>query len=374
MLPSMAKTKPKKNIKKASPVLSKKPSAKKPVAKASGSVKIKAAKAASKEVTKKAKASSGASETLLKTAQKLKKAVKNIVAKAAEKEPTKKPLVKKGVLEKAPLLDKRKGVQDASKVKAKASDGKKVEKQKVVEVGSKLAKAAAGKDLQKEPVSELAKKVVVKGSVKGPVPVDGDKKVQAKSVKKKDKKKREEAPEDALDDLVGESDDFGEDELSEYEAELETSIEEEVEEAPVWTEETSSASSSGMDGEEVILTDAEGNRYCRVRDCDQIARVDAYCRYHYLLLWKKIQVRKKILVDNKLERYVEELTSRYPDKFLDVIRKDLRSEKDFLAAIQELEIDESIGENDFDDDSSSLIDEVRGASAEASVYTEDDDY
>src|SRR5687768_4610821 len=63
--------------------------------------------------------------------------------------------------------------------------------------------------------------------------------------------------------------------------------------------------------DEIILTDAEGRRYCRVSDCDQIANVDTYCRYHYLLHWKKIQVRKKILADGKLERYIEELTSRY---------------------------------------------------------------
>ncbi len=114
--------------------------------------------------------------------------------------------------------------------------------------------------------------------------------------------------------------------------------------------------------EEVVLTDAEGRRYCRVKDCDQVAVVDAYCRYHYLLFWKKIQVRKKILSEGKLERYIEELTARYPDKFLDMLRKDLRSEKEFLAAIQELEIDESAVENEFEEETQTFIDEVRGMS------------
>ena len=112
--------------------------------------------------------------------------------------------------------------------------------------------------------------------------------------------------------------------------------------------------------EEVYLTDAEGRRYCRVKDCDQLAAVDAYCRYHYLLFWKKIQVRKKILTEGKLERYIEDLTARYPDKFLDMLRKDLRSEKEFLAAIQELEIDESAVDNEFEDEAQTYIDEVRG--------------
>lgn len=114
--------------------------------------------------------------------------------------------------------------------------------------------------------------------------------------------------------------------------------------------------------EEIILTDAEGRRYCRVKDCDQAAVVEAYCRYHYLLYWKKIQVRKKILDEGRLERYIEELTARYPDKFLDMLRKDLRSEKEFLAAIQELEIDEAAVEAEFEDDAAPEIEEVRGIS------------
>lgn len=114
--------------------------------------------------------------------------------------------------------------------------------------------------------------------------------------------------------------------------------------------------------EEIILTDADGRRYCRVKDCDQAAVVEAYCRYHYLLYWKKIQVRKKILDEGRLERYIEELTARYPDKFLDMLRKDLRSEKEFVAAIQELEIDEAAMEAEMDDDNAPEIEEVRGIS------------
>lgn len=124
--------------------------------------------------------------------------------------------------------------------------------------------------------------------------------------------------------------------------------------------------------EEIILTDAEGRRYCRVKDCDQLATVDTYCRYHYLLYWKKIQVRKKILTEGKLERYIEELTARYPDKFLDMLRKDLKSEKEFIAAIQELEIDESQGDGDFEAEEETFIDEVRGMQEPTSAREEED--
>jgi ribosomal protein L18 len=127
--------------------------------------------------------------------------------------------------------------------------------------------------------------------------------------------------------------------------------------------------------EEVVLTDAEGRRYCRLKDCDQIATVDGgYCRYHYLLFWKNIQVRKKILSEGKLERYIEELTARYPDKYLEMLKKDLRSEKDFLAAIQELEIDESGVDNEYEDEAQSYLEEVRGMGGTEGATSQDEDF
>lgn len=129
--------------------------------------------------------------------------------------------------------------------------------------------------------------------------------------------------------------------------------------------------------EEVILTDAEGRRYCRTKECDQPGLVDGYCRYHYLLHWKKIQVRKKILTEGKLERYIEDLTSRYPTKFVEILKKDLRTEKDFLAAIQELEIDESANDGEFEEETQTYIDEVRGVSSSSPGSDDsrtDDDY
>lgn len=122
---------------------------------------------------------------------------------------------------------------------------------------------------------------------------------------------------------------------------------------------------------EVVLTDAEGNRYCRSADCDQLSSVDGYCRYHYLLFWKRIQNRKKILADGKLERYIDELTARYTDKFIELLRKDLRTEKDFMSAVQELEIDDS-GSGQDEDEAKSYIEEIRGISDDSGSRADDE--
>lgn len=193
--------------------------------------------------------------------------------------------------------------------------------------------------------------------------------------KAKKAKKNEEADlDDALLDNDGEPSEEIEG-LEEFDA-AEGSDTAEVEEITVVEIETSqelSTSGAEPDEAEIFLTDAEGRRLCRVRDCDQAATSEAYCRYHYLLNWKRIQVRRKILMDGKLERYVDELTSRYPDKFLEMIRKDLRTEKDFIAAIAELEIDESGLDNDFEDESAAMIDEVRGVTESSGGSMSDDD-
>ena len=109
--------------------------------------------------------------------------------------------------------------------------------------------------------------------------------------------------------------------------------------------------------EDAIVTDAEGNVLCRVRDCDQKAVVESFCRYHYLLLWKKIQMRNKILEGDKFNRYVSELVDRYPDKFLDIVRRDLSTEKDFFTALGEMGVadplQEDANDDDFSDDSTS---------------------
>lgn len=190
---------------------------------------------------------------------------------------------------------------------------------------------------------------------------------KTKSKIKKPEKRTEEEFDDSLID-----DEFGESEIAEYEEELKA-VEDEDDDLII---ETIEEEEVVIKDEEVYLTDSEGRRLCRVRDCDQVATVDGYCRYHYLLLWKKIQTRKHILIDGKLEKYVEDLMARYPDKFLEVIRKDLKSEKDFLSVIQEMELDDSaLNENDSDseDEAQSFADEIRGI-GEAPSLDEDGDY
>ena len=101
-------------------------------------------------------------------------------------------------------------------------------------------------------------------------------------------------------------------------------------------------------------------RLCRESSCENLATTKGYCRLHYIQNWKKIKRKEMILKEGKLNQYVEELVSKYPDKYIEVIRQDLATEVNFNKVIHDLELDESIDDLDYDSDSiDSLIGSIR---------------
>ncbi len=269
------------------------------------------------------------------------KSKQNVKSKSAKKEikkPAKKPDIKAkkpAVVIKVKATAKKadiKPLKDAKKLAV--LKGKKPEDLKVTPINNAKANAAV---VTKPPVKPVTK----------PVKPESKSKSKAKKVEKKE--------DEFEDDIVG--DDFGESEIAEYEEDLKAVEEDDIDINDLVIDDSETEEKD----EEIYLTDSEGRRLCKVRDCDQVSNVDGYCRYHYLLLWKKIQTRKHILIDGKLEKYVEDLMARYPDKFVEVIKKDLKTEKDFLSVIQELEIDESaLNESESDEEVQSFTDEIRG--------------
>ena len=92
-------------------------------------------------------------------------------------------------------------------------------------------------------------------------------------------------------------------------------------------------------------------KMCRENGCENLASTKGYCRLDYIKNWKKIKRKEMILKEGKLNNYIEELVSKYPDKYIDVIRQDLTTEVNFNKVIHDLELDESIDDLDYDGDS-----------------------
>ena len=93
------------------------------------------------------------------------------------------------------------------------------------------------------------------------------------------------------------------------------------------------------------------DKMCREANCENMATTKGYCRLDYIKNWKKIKRKEMILKEGKLNQYIEELVSKYPDKYIDVIRQDLSTELNFNKVIHDLELDESIDDLDYDSDS-----------------------
>lgn len=85
-----------------------------------------------------------------------------------------------------------------------------------------------------------------------------------------------------------------------------------------------------------------GAPVCREVACELMSTTGGYCRMHYIKNWKKIKRKEMILKERKLNSYIEELVSKYPDKYIEAIRQDLASEKDFAKVIADLEIEEGL--------------------------------
>jgi hypothetical protein len=119
-------------------------------------------------------------------------------------------------------------------------------------------------------------------------------------------------------------------------------------------------------GSKAAAAAAHLERMCRETGCENQATTKGYCRLDYIKNWKKIKRKEMILKEGKLNQYIEELVSKYPDKYIEVIRQDLSTEVNFNKVIHDLELDESIDDLDYDGDS---IDSLIG-----SIRKEDDDF
>lgn len=99
---------------------------------------------------------------------------------------------------------------------------------------------------------------------------------------------------------------------------------------------------------------------CREVACESLATTSGYCRLHYIKNWKKIKRKELILKEGKLNQYIEELVAKYPDKYIEAIRMDLSSDKEFSKVVSDLELDEGV--EDFNEEGESienLIDSIR---------------
>ncbi len=99
---------------------------------------------------------------------------------------------------------------------------------------------------------------------------------------------------------------------------------------------------------------------CREISCESSSSTAGYCRLHYIKNWKKIKRKELILREKKLNQYIEELVSKYPDKYIEAIKNDLADEVAFSKVIYDLELDDSVDDIPADDEADeAIIDNIK---------------
>ena len=66
-------------------------------------------------------------------------------------------------------------------------------------------------------------------------------------------------------------------------------------------------------------------RICREENCKNAATSGGFCRLHYLKNWKRLKEEEQKRAAKRLNRYIESVVKRHPERYVEMIKKDLRS-------------------------------------------------
>jgi hypothetical protein len=69
-------------------------------------------------------------------------------------------------------------------------------------------------------------------------------------------------------------------------------------------------------------------KICLEEGCKNEQTTKGFCRLHYLKNWKRIREEGEQKAATRLNRYVEGIVRNHPDRYMEVIRKDIRERKE----------------------------------------------
>lgn len=66
-------------------------------------------------------------------------------------------------------------------------------------------------------------------------------------------------------------------------------------------------------------------KICKELGCHNAQTTAGYCRLHYLKNWKRIKTEQKERAAKRLNRYIDSICRKHPDRYIEAIKEDLRS-------------------------------------------------
>ncbi len=83
---------------------------------------------------------------------------------------------------------------------------------------------------------------------------------------------------------------------------------------------------------------------CSEAGCDQPQTTNEFCRMHYIKNWREIVRERREKAREKLTRYVENVTEKYPDDFNDILESDFADEETLKKRLHEFGFKEEFEE------------------------------
>lgn len=77
-------------------------------------------------------------------------------------------------------------------------------------------------------------------------------------------------------------------------------------------------------------------KICIEPGCKNAQTTKDFCRLHYLRNWKKIKDAEQKKAAERLNKYVDGIVKKFPEKYVDVIRREIKSDRgEFQKALGE---------------------------------------
>lgn len=92
---------------------------------------------------------------------------------------------------------------------------------------------------------------------------------------------------------------------------------------------------------------------CKKAGCHDMATLSGFCRLHYLSSWKKLKTKEAGKRGKKLEAYLQELSTRFPEEFLEKLKAEVEDMAENSSETESEKEGETFGgddgsEEDFD--------------------------
>lgn len=68
-------------------------------------------------------------------------------------------------------------------------------------------------------------------------------------------------------------------------------------------------------------------KICKEEGCHNSQTTAGFCRLHYLKNWKNIKREQQEKAAKKLNRYIEAICRKHPDKYIEVIKDEIKTKK-----------------------------------------------